>query len=185
LSPSSRITPIGDRNIVLIGFMGTGKSAVGRILAERLGRRFFDTDSIIEKRAGKQVRAIFAEEGESCFREMESEVIRDLAARRGCVIASGGGAVLSGENVRALKSNGMLICLQADPEFLCRRLARSDDRPLLPKGRAERLSRIKELLHARRAHYAVADLSVDVSRKPSGQVAREILELIDAVPRPG
>src|SRR5215470_5572891 len=104
-----------SRAIVLMGFMGTGKSEVGRRLAQRLGRAFVDTDQLVEERAGKRVAAIFADDGEPAFRGLERTAVADAAARAGAVIAVGGGAVLDPENVRVLRAAGVLVHLTARP----------------------------------------------------------------------
>ena len=123
------------RNIVLTGMPGSGKSTVGRLIAERLGREFIDTDSLIVERHG-EITGIFAEHGERYFRDIESEVIRELAPTTGKVIATGGGAILRAENVSALRRNGELFFIDRSPEFLIP----TDDRPLADeKAKIERL----------------------------------------------
>jgi shikimate kinase len=114
---------MGARAIVLMGFMGTGKSEVGRRLAQRLGRAFVDTDQLVEERAGKRVAAIFADDGEAAFRTLERTAVADAAARGGAVIAVGGGAVLDAENVRRLREAGVLVHLTARPEAILQRIA--------------------------------------------------------------
>lgn len=159
--------------------MGTGKSTVGNLLAKRTRREFFDTDKLIEKRAGKTIAEIFSQDGEARFRDLESEVIGELSSRDRLVISTGGGAVLRDDNVRALKQEGFLICLEATPESIHRRLARARNRPLLPSDPSERLERIRELLSERSERYRAADLSFDVSHKASKHTAEEILSRIE------
>lgn len=159
--------------------MGTGKSTVAKLLAKRTRRRFFDTDKLIEKSVGKKISEIFADRGEAGFRDAESQVIGELASATASVIATGGGALLRRENVRALKERGFLICLQATPESIQRRLVRARNRPLLPDDPLQRLEGIEKLLAQRRERYALADLTIDVSDKTSKQAAEEILTRID------
>ncbi|OAT79880.1 shikimate kinase [Desulfotomaculum copahuensis] len=161
------------KNIVLIGFMGTGKSAVGRRLAARLGRQFVDTDEEIERVTGRTVAQLFAREGEVRFRSEEALVVKKVAARAGLVVATGGGAVLTPANVETLKQNGILIGLTTDPEIIFHRVRRKKDRPLL-NGAGDLQTRIKEMLAARADAYGVAEFTVDTGRH--GQ--EETVELI-------
>ncbi len=147
--------------IVLTGFMGTGKSAVGCRLAERLGLRFIDLDQAIEREAGMTIPEIFASEGESGFRRRERELIGSLATRQDCVIATGGGAVLDHENVRNLKTGAVIVCLWAEPTIILERVGSDAYRPLLQAP--DRLARIRELLEQRAPEYAQADLSIETS----------------------
>lgn len=147
--------------IVLTGFMGTGKSVVGRRLAERLALPFIDLDNTIEAAAGMAIPEIFASEGESGFRRRERELIAGLANRGGCVVATGGGAVLDPENLRNLRTGAMLVCLVAEPTVILQRLGNDAHRPLLQAP--DRLARIRELLEQRAHAYAQADLFIDTS----------------------
>src|SRR5689334_13911147 len=110
-------------NIVLIGYRGSGKSAVGQALAAHLGWPLIDTDTLIEQRAGTSIREIFAQRGEKAFRDIESQVIADLAPLDTHVISAGGGAVLRPSNVQALRPKGKFVWLTAPPEILCSRIA--------------------------------------------------------------
>ena len=147
--------------IVLIGFMGTGKSVVGSRLAERLGLSFVDLDDAIEEAAEMAIPEIFASEGESGFRRREWDLIASLATRRDCVIATGGGAVLDPENVRNLRIGALMVCLQAEPTVILGRIGADAQRPLLQTP--DRLARIRELLEQRAPAYAQADLTVETS----------------------
>ena len=152
------------RNLVLVGFMGTGKSTLGRSAARLLERRFVDTDLEVEARAGLPIPEVFAQHGEETFREWEAEVLSEVAAVGAQVIAIGGGALGRPENVAALRGNGVLVLLTARPEVLLRRVGGADAalrRPLLA-GR-DPLERIQELLAARQDMYAQADLRLDTS----------------------
>jgi shikimate kinase len=140
------------RNVVLTGFMGTGKTTVGRLLAARLGYEFVDTDAVIEQRHGP-VPAIFAEHGERAFRAIERQVAAELGDRDGLVISTGGRMLLDPANEHALSAHGEVFCLTASVDEIWRRVSHStDDRPLLagPDPR----QRIVELLAERRAGYA-------------------------------
>lgn len=147
--------------IVLTGFMGTGKSVVGRRLAERLALPFIDLDGAIEAAAGMTVAEIFALEGESGFRRRERELIASLTNRMNCVIATGGGAVLDPENARNLRTGAMLVCLVAEPAVILERLGTDAGRPLLHGP--DRLARIRELLTQRGPAYAQADLTIETN----------------------
>lgn len=167
------------KNIVLVGFMGTGKSVVGRELARRLGRPFVDLDRRIEKEAGRPVAQIFGGEGEAGFREREREAVREAAALEGHVIATGGGVMVDEENVRRLKGSGWVVCLTARPEVILQRTAATlQTRPLLAGG--EPRERIESLLKLRAPFYAKADVAVDTSDRPVQEIVEEVLEWIAA-----
>ncbi|MBE3588665.1 MAG: shikimate kinase [Thermoanaerobacteraceae bacterium] len=165
------------KNIVLIGFMGTGKSTVGRRLAARLGREFVDTDEEIERVTGKTIPQLFARDGEIRFRSEEALVVKKVAARQDLVVATGGGVVLNPENVRVLRENGVLIGLTAGPEVIYQRVKRKRNRPLL-NGPGDTLDRIRELLAAREKAYAVADFTVDTGRHDLEEVVKMIVEYL-------
>lgn len=170
-------------NLALFGFMGVGKSEVGRILAERLGLDFTDLDDAIAERAGKTIAAIFEEDGEEAFREYERREAREVSARDGQVIACGGGTVLNEESLRNLRRSSVMILLTADPETILDRVAEDGSRPLLHV--VDRRSRIRDLLAARRSRYLrAADLVVDTSRRTPEQVAEEIIRYLEGARRP-
>jgi shikimate kinase len=160
-----------------MGFMGTGKSEVGRRLAQRLGRSFVDTDQTIEERAGKRVAAIFADEGEAEFRRLEREAVADAASRGGAVIAVGGGAVLDPENVRLLRAGGVLVHLTARPEVILRRVGDGTSRPLLRDDPHATVTRL--LAERAPAYAAVADVTVDTSERTAEQVIEEIQQALE------
>ena len=154
--------------------MGTGKSAAGKLLAERLKRPFVDLDRVIEKEAGRSVAEIFTEEGETVFREREARAVRSAVVLKDHVIATGGGVMLSDENVRLLKASGKLICLTASTEVILQRaLASLPSRPLL--AGADPLARIEQLLKLRAPFYAQADVTLDTSNRTVSEVVEEIL----------
>jgi shikimate kinase len=161
--------------IILIGFMGGGKSTVGQLVARALGREFVDTDLLVQRQARMDVNEIFLHEGEEGFRRREAAAIDRAIAIPGRVIAVGGGAVLSAENRTALKQAGLLVYLRATPETLAGRLVGATDRPLL--GTGDRVGRIRDLLVARGPIYETAgDLLVDTDRQSPEQSAGEVLE---------
>lgn len=161
-------------NLILVGFMGTGKSAVGKLLAQKLNRTFVDLDRKIEKEAGWNIPQIFAFEGETGFREREARAVREAVEMKDHVIATGGGVMLNEENVRLLKKSGTLVCLTASPDVILRRTTTTlPTRPLLA-GHEPR-QRVEELLKLRAPFYAQADLTVDTSDKSVEKVAEEIL----------
>ncbi|MGB9677164.1 MAG: shikimate kinase [Candidatus Ratteibacteria bacterium] len=165
------------KNIVLIGFMGTGKTEVGKLLAERLNMTFIDTDKLIEEREKDRIARIFQVKGEDYFRKVEEEVIEEVSNCENCVIATGGGAVIREKNYNNLKKNGILICLSATPEEIYRRTLPKKDRPLLMKSKNV-IETIKELLEMRKPYYQKADYTVDTTKKKIEKVVDEIMELL-------
>ncbi|KJS16320.1 MAG: shikimate kinase [Peptococcaceae bacterium BRH_c4b] len=153
------------KNVVLIGFMATGKTTVGRRLAARLGLDFVDTDAEIERITGKTVQEIFSCYGVVRFRSEESLAIKKLAGEKGRVIATGGGVVLDPENITELRRNGVLIRLVAAPEVIVSRVDRKRDRPLLNqsdvRGTVEKLMREREDFYRRAADYTVDTSSLN------------------------
>jgi len=162
-------------NIVLMGFMGTGKSTVGRNLARRLGMEFLDMDTIIEQRAGKPIPRIFAEDGEPHFRAMERALAQELSQRKGLVIACGGGVVLNPANIRDYSETGLVVCLNATPEVIFKRTAKDRNRPLLEEQ--DRMKRILELLEKRKTMYAAIPHQVDTTTPTADHVAEIIMQL--------
>jgi shikimate kinase len=161
--------------IVTIGFMGAGKTSVGRLVARALGREFADTDEMIERATRVTVDELFKREGELGFRRREAAAIDRAIAIPGRVVAVGGGAVLSAENRTALKQAGLLVYLRATPETLAGRLAGTTGRPLLNTG--DRVGRIRDLLVARGPIYETAgDVAIDTDRLTLEQTAAEVLE---------
>ena len=157
--------------------MGTGKSEVGKLLAKRLQREFFDTDELIERAAGQPIARIFAEKGEPHFRELENQVIRQVCQGQKSVIATGGGAIVNMDNASCLKESGTVICLTASPEIIVQRVQGDNDRPLL-QG-AEPLTKIRSLLTDRAEAYARADIMIDTSALTPEKVVDAILVKLD------
>ena len=169
--------------LVLTGFMGTGKTRVGRRVAERLGRPFVDTDAVIEKTAGRSVREIFATEGEASFRARERRALEEVCAVEDAVISIGGGALLAAENRVLLERTGLLVCLIASAEAIAERVAPTvADRPLLA-GATSLPERIRELLAARAPVYAGVKEQVDTSGHSIEEVADEVIRRLRAAER--
>lgn len=145
------------------------------MVARRLGFKFVDTDDEIAQRLQMPVSEIFSRLGEARFREIEKQVIAEVASCNRQVIATGGGVPLDKTNVEHLRRNGLMVCLTASAEVIYRRTLRSDTRPLLRAQ--DRFERVRELLEARQFYYSLADHSVDTSSRPASAVAREIVEL--------
>ncbi|MFO0752817.1 MAG: 3-dehydroquinate synthase [Thermodesulfovibrionales bacterium] len=164
------------KNIVLTGFMGTGKSEVGRLVAQKLRRRFVDLDSEIEREHGMSIAELFRTLGEEEFRNRETAAIRKAAEKCGTVISTGGGAVIRQENRDVLRRNGVLVCLTATPETILKRTGGGRSRPLL---RVENpLLKIRELLESRRPYYGSADITIDTEGRDPGELAEEIIRVV-------
>lgn len=164
--------------IILTGFSGTGKSAVGPLLAKNLGWDLLDTDAIVEERVGKPILNTFRDDGEAAFRDLEAEALAEALKHDGAVVSTGGGIVLRSENRRAMAEGGFIVCLEARPETIFARLtARSDDRPLDRPLLAteDPLSRIRQLKASRQHLYALCDWAVHTDGLTPEEVAAEIV----------
>ena len=169
-------------NIVLIGFRGTGKSTVGKLLANRLERNFIDSDKYIEDSTGKTIKHIFEGDGEEGFRKIEADVIAKLSRMDNKVIAAGGGAILREDNVRNLKDNGFLVLLEATPEIIHNRITQDEkttqQRPSLTDKKP--LDEIKHLLEQREHPYKnAADHTINTSHTSIETIVDEIVEVSD------
>lgn len=153
--------------------MGTGKSAAGRRLAARLGRKFFDTDEFIEQTAKTSISHIFAEKGELYFRELEKQMITQVCHEKNAVIATGGGAMIDEENVARLKESGTVICLTATPEIILERVRGNSERPLLQGS--DPLEKIRSLLTARADTYAKANMTINTANLDIDRVVETII----------
>ncbi len=163
-------------SLALIGFMATGKSAVGRVVAGRLGKEFVELDDFIERKAGKTIPEIFKQDGESAFRKLEIEAAREVSGAKNLVIACGGGVVLNKINIDRLKEECIVVCLTASPEAILERaLSEGETRPLLETP--DKLATIKELTDFRRPFYErAADMTIDTSKLDIGAVAERIIK---------
>lgn len=155
--------------------MAVGKSAVGRNLARRLGRRFVDLDRLIEKTTGMKVREIFVQKGEAYFRQLEKETLAKVLSQEGQVVATGGGVVLDDDNLALLRERSLLIGLNASTETILKRAGNGSTRPLLKGG--DPGERIEELLAARAARYAQAHATIDTDELTLSQVVDKIVEI--------
>lgn len=162
------------KNIVLIGFMGTGKTTIGRLLASRLGRPFVDCDKKVEFENGMTIREIFEHYGEAYFRQKEKDMITKLSRYNNAVIATGGGVVLSNENMRRLKKNGIIIALTASADNILERTGRRNTRPLFIDY-FDRKQTIDKLLSERWELYQKADFSIDTNNYSPQHVITEIM----------
>lgn len=160
--------------LILTGFMATGKTTIGRLVAGRLGLPFVDLDDEIERRAGRTIATIFREVGEARFRELEAAALRDALTRPGYVLATGGGALLPADAREEALAAGLVVCLRVTPEEILRRIGDAADRPLLA-GAAEPLARIRALLAEREDAYAAIPCHVETTGKSPAQVAEEVV----------
>lgn len=166
-----------EKNIVLIGFMGTGKSTVGLKLAEKLGMKFVDMDKEIEKITGMSISTLFKRHGEIRFRSEERLMAKKLSNQKGLVIATGGGIVLQQENIDALRENGILICLDAEPKDIFERVIRKRaSRPLLKKNL--QVKDIEKMLKEREPFYNCADFRVNTSGRDLDVIVNDIIKYI-------
>jgi shikimate kinase len=161
------------RNLALCGFMGTGKSAVGRLVAEQLHFAFLDTDTVIEARAGKSISQIFEEQGETAFREIEQRIVKELSQRDRTVISTGGGLVVNPANLTSLKEHALVVCLWASPETIWLRVKNQNHRPLLEE--ADPLEKIRRLLAERAPFYKQANVLVNTELRSPREVAQQVL----------
>jgi shikimate kinase len=164
-------------SIALIGFMGVGKTAVGQVLAKRLNKQFVELDALIEQKVGKTIAEIFQQDGEVAFRELEIEVIKEIAQNRDQVIACGGGVVLNKINIDRLKKDSLMVYLTASPKVILKRVASSGARPLLKVD--DPAVTIRQLLRFRRPFYErAADVKIDTSRMAIDSIAEQIIQQV-------
>jgi shikimate kinase len=165
-----------QKNIVLIGFMGTGKTSVGGLIANRMGWPFIDTDLVIVNKVRKSIPDIFRTKGEEYFRAIEHEVISDVTKRNSTVIATGGGAVLNPENMRMLRECGIVVALDAQLDTIWNRIKESNDRPLVFGKNSK--SELEDLFLKRLHAYENAHLRIKVDNKKPQEIAEEIINII-------
>lgn len=161
------------RNLALIGFMGTGKSSVGRLVAHLLHFTFLDTDKVIEARAGKTVADIFQQDGEPAFRDWERRIVEELTHRTQTVIATGGGLPANEINLASLKMHSLVVCLWASPEIIYERVRAHSHRPLLSDPDPQ--AKLRELLSVRAPFYRQADVLVNTEMRSLREVATQVI----------
>ena len=168
------------KNIYLVGFMGTGKTSVGRKVAQVKNCKFVDMDELIEDREKRSVPDIFALEGEPYFRKIEKRVLEEISGKDCQVVSCGGGIVIDAQNIKTMKNTGVVICLTASPEMILERTKRFSHRPLLnvPNPR----EKIEDLLKIRAPYYAQADFTVDTSNLTLDQVVERVFACGGQVP---
>lgn len=164
-----------DTNLYLVGFMGTGKSTVGRLVARQLGFEFIDSDQEIERRQGRPVSQIFAEQGEAAFRAMEREFIEAGHPAQRCVVSCGGGLVVPPGMLELLRRRGVIVCLHAPLETILQRTRHSTHRPLLAVENPEQ--RIRELYAQREPVYRQAGTMVLTDKRPLREIAAHVLRI--------
>ena len=170
------------QNIALIGFMGTGKSTVGRLVAEQLKFDLLDTDTLIEQRSGKKITEIFAQNGEPAFRELEAQLVQELAERSRMVISTGGGLPTNPANLASLKTHALVVCLWAAPEHIFERVRDQSHRPLLHDP--DPLGKIRTLLAAREKFYKQADVLLNSDLRSAREVAQQVIAQFRLVTHP-
>ena len=166
------------KNIVLCGFMGSGKSTIGRLLSEKMGMRFIDTDTYIEQKEGMTISEIFAQRGEEYFRELELKVCKELSGLRATVISTGGGTLLKDANVKELKKSGMVFLLNVSSNTVLQRLKNDTSRPLLQRDDKEKA--VKMMLSQRIPLYnRAADYVIDAEESPR-KVCIQVMNLYNS-----
>ncbi|HEU6448642.1 MAG TPA: shikimate kinase [Verrucomicrobiae bacterium] len=160
-------------NIALIGFMGTGKTSVGRLVADLLQFDYLDTDEMIQSATGKTIAEIFLREGEPAFRSLEEKVVEEISHRKNLVISTGGGLPINPKNLDGLKSNSLVVCLWASPEKIWERVKSQTHRPLLQDENPK--AKICELLAAREPFYKQADVLINTELRSMREVALQVV----------
>jgi len=160
-------------NIALIGFMGTGKTSVGRLVAEQLHFEYLDTDELIQAATGKTITEIFKNDGEDAFRALEQKTVEELAHRKKTVISAGGGLPINPQNLVSLKKHALVVCLWASPDKIWERVKSQTHRPLLHGENPQR--KIRELLAAREPFYKKADVLLNTEVRSLREVAQQVV----------
>jgi shikimate kinase len=166
------------RNIYLVGFMGTGKTSVARVVARKRKCRFLDLDELIELKEKRIISDIFAKYGEPYFRKAEKKILREVCREDDFVVACGGGIVLDKDNIAIMKRTGVIICLRASPKAILERTSAAGNRPLL--NVADPKKQIELLLKLREPYYALADKKIETSKLSVKEVAGKVLKSIPA-----
>jgi len=159
------------KNIYLVGFMGSGKSTAGKLVAQRLRMEFIDIDSLIEEREGMEIKKIFSEKGEKYFRQKEKETIKEISQKKGLVVSTGGGLGADRENMEIMKKTGTVVWLDVPLEEIIKRTEGDDTRPLLKQP----LESLKELYDERKSVYSLAHRRITAWGKTPEEIAEEII----------
>lgn len=175
-----------NKIIYITGFMGSGKSTIGPILANTLGWDFADLDKVIEKEQSNSITKIFEQRGEEYFRKLESETLKKFSNTSKLVLALGGGTLIREENLRIIKETGFLIYLKSSPEILTKRLYFKRDRPILNLNKeeiseAELLIKIKDLHSKRNKYYEQSDYIINTEAKPLGRIIDQIVKEVNKI----
>jgi shikimate kinase len=166
-------------NIALVGFMGTGKSTVGQLVATMLGFKFLDTDAMIENLTQRRISDLFTNEGEARFRGYEKQIVEHLKSETRCVISTGGGLVAAGDNLESLKEHSLIVCLWCSPEAIFKRVKHQSHRPLLQVDNP--LEEIRQLLSKRAPFYRQADVLLSSEFRTPREVAAHVVQNFRAV----
>ena len=164
------------RNIVLVGFMGTGKTTVGQLLAKQTGMPLVDMDSMIEERAGKPIHEIFAEDGETHFRSLERAIVRELSAQSGQIVSTGGGIVLDPDNIPDYEKSSLVVCLLASAETILERVRHDNTRPLLA---GDKQGKILKIMETRRPLYEAIAHKINTDGLEPKAIATQIAALYE------
>jgi shikimate kinase len=159
-------------NLALIGFMGTGKTSVGRLAAEQLHFNYLDTDELIQTHTGRAIADIFRKDGEAAFRDLERKLVEDLIGLTKTVIATGGGLPVNPQNLTSLKTHSLVVCLWASPEKIWERVKNQSHRPLLEE--ADPQKKIRELLAVREPFYKQADVLMNTEIRTVREMAHQV-----------
>jgi len=165
------------KNIYLVGFMGVGKTAVGKILAKRLKLQFIEMDEVIEKEENKPITEIFSTQGEPYFRKLESSLLKKISAKTDNIVSCGGGLICNEENLKILKETGIVFNLTASPEIIYERTKKYSHRPLLNVDNP--IKKIDELIRKRNPYYSKAHHTIDTTEISASEVAEKIIDLLN------
>jgi len=166
-----------DKNIYLVGFMGSGKTVVGKLLSEKLNLKFVNMDELIEEREGVTIADIFSLKGEAYFRALEKDILEEVSTLKPCVVSTGGGVVVKPVNIETIKKSGVMIWLDANVDTIYERTKSSAHRPLLNVDDPKK--KIQTLLDSRKAFYSQADHTINTSGLSIDEVTEDILRMIN------
>lgn len=167
------------KNIYIVGFMGSGKTTVGKILADRLNKQFIEMDQVIEQRTNKKIADIFAEYGQDYFRKLETSLLQELSTQNDLVISCGGGLICNNTNLKILKTSGIVFNITASAQIIYERTKKDSHRPILNVKNP--LNTIKTLLGVRKPYYEQAHYTVESEKQTPEQVANSIMEILKKI----